>query len=399
VDETTIANAAAVIRVKRESMRQGDEEHSPAHREQGPSSGWPDGRVLDLLRIDVPILQAPMAGAQGSALAIAVCQAGGLGFLPCAMLSPEMVRAEVRTIRGATDRPFGLNFFCHRPPVPKPEREASWRERLAPYYREMGLNSSEAPPAASRNPFDETSCELVEELRPAVVSFHFAFPEEWLLQRVKASGAKVLGSATTVAEAIWLAERGCDAIIAQGYEAGGHRGMFLATNVSSQVGTMALVPQVVDAVEVPVIAAGGIVEARGIVAAFALGASAVQIGTAYLLCPEATVSDVHRQALRTLTDDGTAITNVFSGRPARGVVNRLVKEVGPMSPDAPDFPLAATAVAPLRAASEAEGSSDFAQMWSGQAAPLSREMSAEALTRTLASESLQRLRALARFLH
>jgi nitronate monooxygenase len=220
------------------------------------------------------------------------------------------------------------------------------------------------------------------------VSFHFGLPEEPLLARVKASGAKVLSSATTVDEALWLAQRGCDAIIAQGFEAGGHRGMFLTNDISTQIGTIALVSQIVNAVKLPVIACGGIADARGIVAALALGAAAVQLGTAYLLCPEATLSAVHRQALKKLKDDGTALTNVFSGRPARGIVNRLIREVGPMSPLAPPFPLASSAIAPLRKQSEAAGSEDFAQMWSGQAGRLCRELPAGELTRQLAAETL-----------
>jgi nitronate monooxygenase len=238
-------------------------------------------------------------------------------------------------------------------------------------------------------------CDLVVELKPEVVSFHFGLPEKELLDRVKATGAKILSSATTVAEARWLERQGCDAIIAQGYDAGGHRGMFLTQNISTQVGTMSLVPQVVDAVSVPVIATGGIADARGIAAALALGASAVQLGTAYLFCPEATIGPVHRQALRRATDDQTAVTNVFSGRPARGIVNRIIREVGPISELAPPFPLASGAIAPLRLKSEAAGSEDFAQMWSGQSAPLGRELPAGELTKRLAAETLAKLATLA----
>jgi len=224
-----------------------------------------------------------------------------------------------------------------------------------------------------------------------VVSFHFGLPEETLLGRVKGSGAKILSSATTADEARWLETRGCDAIIAQGYEGGGHRGMFLSPDISTQAGTIALVPQVVDAVKIPVIAAGGIGDARGIAAAFMLGASGVQLGTAYLFCPEALIRPVHLQALKKVKDNGTALTNVFSGRPARGIVNRLIREVGPMSAMAPEFPLAAGAIGPLRSKSEAAGLEDFAQMWSGQAAHLGRELPAGELTRRLAAEARARL--------
>lgn len=359
-------------------------------------SGWPDRRLLDLLGIELPILQAPMAGAQASALTIAIAEAGGLGALPCAMLSPERIREEVAAIRESTSRPFNLNFFCHPPPRVDAERDAAWQTRLASYYAELGLDPSAVPSGASRRPFDAVTCELVEELRPAVVSFHFGLPDEDLRKRVRTTGAKILASATTVAEARWLEANGCDVVVAQGFEAGGHRGTFLGGGVETQVGTLALVPQVVDAVSAPVVAAGGIADGRGIAAAFALGASGVQIGTAYLRCPETTISNVHRRALAQVADDGTALTNVFTGRPARGIVNRLIDEVGPMSGTVPDFPLAAAAVALLRSASEAAASPDFAPMWAGQAASLGRSMAAGELTRTLAAEGLERLKNLAR---
>jgi len=352
---------------------------------------WPDSRLQNLLGIDVPILLAPMAGAASSELAIAVADAGGLGSLPCAMLSADQVRSEVGKIRQRTSRPINLNFFCHEPPEVELKREAAWSERLARYYLELGLDPDLPVPNSTRMPFDGTMCDLVVELKPEVVSFHFGLPDKDLLARVKAMGAKILSSATTVAEARWLEQHGCDAIIAQGYEAGGHRGMFLTQDISTQVGTMSLVPQVVDAVKVPVIAAGGIADARGVVAALALGAAAVQLGTAYLFCPEATIGPVHRRALRSATDDQTALTNVFSGRPARGIVNRIIREIGPISDLAPPFPLASGALAPLRLKSEAAGSEDFAQMWSGQSAHLGRELPAGELTKRLAAETLAKL--------
>ena len=251
---------------------------------------WPDHRIQDLFEIELPIIQAPMAGSVGSEMVIAVSEAGGLGSLPCAMLNPEQMRNELGVIRQRTSRPINLNFFCHQPPQNDPARENAWKQRLESYYIELGLDPQAPVPAAARAPFDSAMCDLVEEFRPEVVSFHFGLPERALLERVRATGAKIISSATTVDEARWLEDQGCDAIIAQGYEAGGHRGVFLTDDISTQAGTMALVPQVVDAVKVPVIAAGGIADARGIVAAFALGASAVQIGTAYLFCPEAKVS-------------------------------------------------------------------------------------------------------------
>ncbi|MDB5986361.1 MAG: 2-nitropropane dioxygenase [Nevskia sp.] len=352
---------------------------------------WPDMRIQDLLGIELPIIQAPMAGANGTAMAIAVAQAGGLGSLPCAMLSVEQLRQQFASIRRATPKPINLNFFCHRAPTVDAAREAQWQQQLAPYYRELGIDADAPIASASRAPFDQRYCELVEELKPEVVSFHFGMPDAVLLDRVRASGAKVLSSATTVAEARWLEARGCDAVIAQGAEAGGHRGMFLSTDVATQIGTFALLPQIVDAVRVPVIASGGIADARGIVAAFALGAAAVQIGTAYLLTPEATISPVHRAALLQAQDDQTALTNLFSGRPARGIVNRLMREQGPISDKVPDFPLAGGALAPLRAKAEPAGSGDFMSLWSGQAARLAVAMPAGELTRKLAAEALAQL--------
>jgi nitronate monooxygenase len=356
---------------------------------------WPDRRLLDLLKIEHPIVLAPMAGFMDGNLAAAVSEAGGLGSLPCAMLTPEKIRDEVSKIRARTRKPINLNFFCHTAPVPNNAREAAWRDRLAPYYQEFGIDPAAPVPMSSRAPFDAALLEAVLETKPEVVSFHFGLPPAPLYDTLKREGFVVLSSATTVAEARWLAERGVDAIIAQGFEAGGHRGMFLTENVSAQPGTLALVPQIVDAVKVPVIAAGGIADARGIAAAFALGAAGVQIGSAYLLCPEAKVSAPHRAALTSARDDNTVLTNVMTGRPARGFITRIVREQGPIS-EVPEFPLSAGALQPLRAKAEAQGSGDFSPLWSGQAVALGREMGAGELTRTLAAEALERMRNLAR---
>ena len=337
----------------------------------------------DLLGIELPIIQAPMAGVQGSQLAIAVCNAGGLGSLPCAMLDGDAIRAEVSAIRARSSRPFNLNFFVHEMPAEDAARDAAWRAALGPYFAEL-----EVPPDASagpqRRPFDDALADIVEELKPPIVSFHFGLPPEPLLARVRGWGCKILSSATTVAEARWLAERGVDAIIAQGIEAGGHRGMFLGGAVHEQLGTFALVPQVIAATRLPVIAAGGIADARGVRAALALGAVAAQIGTSYLLCPETTTAALHRAALMSARTARTAITNVFTGRPARAIVNRLVEELGPIAPAAPPFPLASNAVMPLRAAAERRGSDDFSPLWSGQNATGCKVISAAQLTRELA---------------
>jgi nitronate monooxygenase len=355
---------------------------------------WPDRRILELLGIDLPILQAPMTGVQRSALAIAVSEAGGLGALPCSTLGPADIRADVAAIRAATDRPFNLNFTCHRTPAPDPARDAAWRRRLADYRAEFGLAAPSPRDAAGplRAPFDDPQCALVEELRPPVVSFHFGLPDPALLARVRTTGAVILSSATTVDEARWLAAHGCHAILAQGLEAGGHRGMFRTDDLATQLGTGVLVPQIADAVSVPVIAAGGIADARGIAAAFHLGAAGVQLGTAYLLCPETTLSLAHRAALRA-ADGPTVLTDVFTGRPARGLVNRAVRELGPLAADAPAYPLASAALAPLRAAAEAAGRVDFTPLFAGQAVRLARELPAGELTRRLAADALARLTA------
>jgi nitronate monooxygenase len=355
---------------------------------------WPDRRLIDLFKTEFPILLAPMAGVMDQDLAIAVAQGGGLASLPCAMISADKAREQVGILRQRVSAPVNLNYFCHTPVDADPAREAGWRKRLTPYYQELGLDPAASINAANRAPFDEAMCAVIEELKPEVVSFHFGLPPAAMVKRIKAAGAIVLASATIVKEAIWLEQHGADVIIAQGAEAGGHRGMFLTENIYEQPGTFALVPQVVDAVKVPVIAAGGIADGRGIAAAFALGASAVQIGSAYLRCPESKVSAPARVVLAQALDDSTVITNVMTGRPARGVPNRVMREVGPVSPDAPAFPHAATALGPLKAAAEKLGKVDFTNLWAGQAVRMGREMPAAELTRALAGSALARLSAL-----
>ncbi|MEZ5529877.1 MAG: nitronate monooxygenase [Porticoccaceae bacterium] len=337
-----------------------------------------------LLGTELPIIQAPMAGVQGSALAVAVSNAGGLGSLPCGMLTSDSLRAELSQIRTQTERPFNVNFFCHSQPQPDPEREAGWLRLLAPYYREAGIDPGERPVAPSRTPFGPEAAEVLEQFRPPVVSFHFGLPSPELLVRVKGWGARVLASATTVAEAVWLESHGADGIIAQGLEAGGHRGMFLSDDLTCQMGTFALLPQVVAAVKVPVIAAGGIADAHGVAAAMELGATAVQVGTAYLLCREATTSAIHRQLLQSDAGRHTAITNLFSGRPARGIVNRLMRDMGVLDRRVPEFPLASAGLVPLRAWAESQGKGDFSPLWAGQNVSGCRETGAADLTRDLA---------------
>ena len=342
--------------------------------------------LQQLLGISLPIIQAPMAGVQGSALTVAVSNAGGLGSLPCAMLRLDDMRKELTTIRAHTTKPFNVNFFCHAHPEFSVERESVWRAALSPYFAEFGIDPSAIPVGPERLSFNTEAVKALAEFRPTVVSFHFGLPSADLLARVRAFGARILSSATTVDEARWLEAHGVDAIIAQGLEAGGHRGMFLSGDVSTQVGTLALVPQLVQAVKVPVIAAGGIADAKGVAAAMALGAAGVQVGTAYLLCSEATTTTLHRAALKSDAARVTALTNLFTGRPARGIMNRIMRELGPMSAV---FPLAASAIAPLRAGAESLGSSDFSPLWAGQNTTGCKEVAAGALTRELARDFVE----------
>jgi len=327
-----------------------------------------------------------MAGAQGSALAVAVSNAGGLGSLPCAMLSLDAMRNELAAIKAQTGKPFNVNFFCHASPMLSAEREAVWRATLLPYYKEFGIDVDSIPVGPGRAPFSSEAADVLAEFKPAVVSFHFGLPSVELLVRVRAWGSKIFSSATTIEEACWLEARGVDAIIAQGLEAGGHRGIFFSEDLSTQVGTFALLPQIVQRVKLPVIAAGGIADAKGVAAAMALGAAGVQIGTAYLLCPEATTSAVHRAALKSEAARYTALTNLFTGRPARGIMNRIMKELGPISTVTPAFPLATAAIAPLRAKAEDRGSGDFSPLWCGQNASGCKEVPAVDLTRELAGD-------------
>ncbi len=338
-----------------------------------------------LLGIELPLIQAPMAGAQGSKLAVAVCNAGGLGSLPCAMLTLDAMRTELAAITAQTTKPYNVNFFCHVPPAPSDAREARWRSALAPYYAEFGIDAATIAAGPGRAPFTAETADVLEQFKPAVVSFHFGLPSAELLARVRAWGAKILSSATTVDEALWLEAHGVDAIIAQGLEAGGHRGIFLSDDLSTQMGTFALLPQIMRAVKVPVIAAGGIADAQGVAAAMAMGAAGVQVGTAYLLCPEAATSAVHRAALASAAARHTALTNLFTGRPARGIVNRFMRELGSVNPAAPEFPLATSAMMPLRTKAEAQGSGDFSPLWSGQNASGCRAIPAADLTRALAA--------------
>ena len=346
---------------------------------------WPDSRFTDLVGTEHPIVQAPMAGAGGVELAVAAIEGGALGSLPCGMLSPGQVKEQVAELRSRTDRPFALNFFCHSMPDELDDR--AWRALLQPYYEEF-----EAEPGnggAMRLPFDSDMAGVLEQLRAPIISFHFGLPAEPLLARVKSAGSLVIGNATTLEEALWLQDRGVDAIIAQGIEAGGHTGRFLGSSPAEAFGLFALIPLVADRIAVPVIAAGGIGDGRGIAAALTLGAGAVQLGTAYLHAPEARISDIHRARL---CEGRTLFTNLMTGGLARGLRGRLVDELGPVRSEAPPYPLASAALAPLRKAAEKQGEYGFGPMWAGQAAPLGRSLPAAELTRRLAADALAILR-------
>ena len=350
---------------------------------------WPRTDFLELLGITHPVIQAPMAGFASPALAAAVCNAGALGSIGCAGVPPATVRDQITALRQATNRPYNLNFFVHSHPRLDPDASARMRMRLAPYFDEFGLGVVPEPKEPFP-PFDEERLDLVLELRPPVVSFHFGLPDAAAVQRVREAGCIILSSATTVAEARSLEAYGADVIIAQGYEAGGHRGSFSDSPGAGMVGTMALVPQIVDAVRLPVVAAGGIVDGRGLAAAFALGASGVQLGTAFLGCPEATVSPLHRAQLRSAVDDGTELTRAFTGRPARALRNRFISEMADSEPL--EFPLQGSLVGPLWQLPSEEARAEFMPLWSGQAASLIREMPAAQLVETLVREAQSILR-------
>ena len=339
-----------------------------------------------------PVVQAPMAGSQGSALALAVCEAGGVGSLAAATLSADVLQQELTALAKEAQGPWNVNFFCHTPPPHDPVREQAWLDALRPLADRLGASLPIGQAVTGRAPFSRELLELIRPFKPPVVSFHFGLPASDLVAEIKAWGSQVWSSATTVDEARWLQQRGADAVIAQGLEAGGHRGMFLTTDVTTQTGLMALLPQMVRAVQVPVLAAGGVTNEAGVRAALALGASAVQVGTAYLLCPEALTSPLHRAALVSDRARHTALTNVFTGRPARGIVNRAMRELGDgatcLSARAPDFPLAGWAMAPLRTAAEAAGLDDCSPLWSGQAAPLCEPLPAAELTQRLGRAAL-----------
>lgn len=342
-------------------------------------------RLRQLLGTPLPLIQAPMAGAQGAALAAAVCEAGALGSVPAATHTPESLRSELNTLCATTQQPWNVNFFCHTPPSADAAAEAAWRATLAPFHAEAGIDITRVPPGAGRQPFSAALADVLETFQPRVVSFHFGLPDAALVARIKRWGGAVLSSATTLDEGLWLQRHGADGVIAQGLEAGGHRGHFLSDDLTRQMGLMALLPQLVTALDIPVVAAGGIADAAGVRAALALGAAGVQVGTAFLCCPEATTSAVHRAAVQSPEAGHTALTTAFTGRPARGIVNRAMRELGCMPATAPAFPTATAAMAPLRSHWEAQGRGDFSPLWAGQNTQGCRSVPAAEVVRALAS--------------
>jgi nitronate monooxygenase len=350
---------------------------------------WPQTSLTELLGIAYPIVQAPMAGFSTPALAAAVSNAGGLGSLGSAMLGPEQLRAGLRDLRAATNRPVNANFFVHAPPTEDAPRRARMQARLRPYYDELEIALPDPPPEPPP-PFSEAVLEVVLDERPGVVSFHYGLPEAAHLEALREAGIRVLSSATMVEEARWLEAQGVAAVIAQGYEAGGHRGTFKSPLEAARIGTIALVPQIADAIACPVIAAGGIMDGRGVAAALMLGAAGVQLGTAFLGCPEATVSPLQRAALRA-GERSTRMTKAFTGKPARVLANRYVLEMADAEDDALAFPLQRMLSAPLAQAAAARGSGDFMALYAGQGAPLARELPAAELLETLVAETEQAL--------
>ncbi|KXF81947.1 NAD(P)H-dependent flavin oxidoreductase [Enterovibrio coralii] len=340
-------------------------------------------RITERLGIELPIIQAPMAGVQDADLAIAVSNAGGLGSLPCGMLDVQAMVSQIEKIKAATDKPYNLNFFCHEVVPFDDKKHQKWRERLGGYFDEFGIDEATLGNKASRLPFDENVADAIAPFAPPVVSFHFGLPSEALLTRVKGWGSVVMSSATTLEEGIWLEEQGCDVVIAQGIEAGGHRGMFLSRDLNTQIGVKDLVHALKQHLSIPVVAAGGIANASDISQAFDLGADGVQVGSAFLLCDEAKTSDLHRVALQSSAVESTALTNIFSGRPARGIVNKAMEELGCINDRAPVFPYASIEMTPLRAAAEKQGLDAFTPLWCGANAKNIQKGSAKSIVESL----------------
>lgn len=356
---------------------------------------WPQNKLTERLGIDVAIIQAPMAGAGTPALSAAVSNAGGLGSLGFGTVSPETSAGEISDHMKMSNRPLNANFFCHDEPEDVSTGSAAMRDRMQAWYDTLGLGPV---PAASvpYGTFGAAHVEMIQTLRPSVISFHFGLPEQSLFEAVRDTGATILCSATTVGEARWLEAQGVDAIIAQGTEAGGHRGTFKGADITAQPGLFALLPQITAAVKLPVIAAGGIVDGRTIAAALILGASAVQIGTAFLRCPETKIHPAHRKALAEAHDDGTRLTRLFTGKPARSLVNRYMEAFEDSEDQTAPYPSQISLSAPLKKATPDSEMGDVISLWSGQSAALTRELPASELVDLLVAETDEVLNRLAK---
>ncbi len=356
---------------------------------------WPDRRLLELFDIEHPIVQAPMASATNAELVAAVSEAGGLGSFGAAATPPDRLRTTIQAIRQRTNRTFSINLFSKR--AEQFDRSArpgpKFEQRMKAYHAEFGLGQIPEP-GPMFGPHDEQLEVLIEEQVP-VISFHFGVDEEDVA-RAHEAGAKVICSATTVAEARALEDLGVDAVIAQGAEAGGHRGTFTTDDRRALIGTLALVPQVVDAVTVPVIATGGIMDSRGIVACLALGAAGVQMGTAFLGCPEAPIADAWRRALESAPAEETHLTEAMSGKAARAVRNRYIEEVEALGEPYLPYPAQYSVSKDLRAAATERGDPDFMAMWAGQGVGLIRNRPAAEFVKDLVEETGQLLARLTR---
>lgn len=343
---------------------------------------------LDRLGIDLPIIQAPMAGVATPQLAAAVCNAGGLGSLGIGPSPVDQARQMIEQTRALTDRPLNINLFCHAPAQSDAAREAAWLQHLAPLFAEAGV----PVPASIQAGYpsfveDDQTYEMLLATRPAVISFHFGLPSAERIQALQQAGICLLATATNLAEAQQIEQAGLDGIVAQGFEAGGHRGMFEPSAPDEQLSTAVLVRLLVQQVSLPVIAAGGIMDGQGIRAALDLGAAAVQLGTAFILCPESSANDAYRQALQSERAATTRMTASLSGRPARGMLNRFIAHAdAPGSPAPADYPIAYDAAKQLHAAASQQGNHAFAAQWAGQGAPLARALPAAELVQQLVKE-------------
>jgi nitronate monooxygenase len=351
-------------------------------------------RLCELLGIQYPIVQAPMAGGPTTVdLVVAASDAGALGSFGAAYMSPQQIREACAATRARTDRPFSVNLFA---PVPQPPAYDATRTlaRLRIYHEELGIAAPFAPVPSDQATQFNAQVDAILECRVPIFSFTFAIPPASTLSRFKAIGAIVIGTATTVDEAVALQDSGVDAICAQGSEAGGHRGTFAVPFERAMIGTMALIPQVVDAVKVPVIASGGIMDGRGIAAALALGAEGVQLGTAFLATTQSGAPSAHKDALSAAKEDATSVTRAFSGRHARGIRNRVIDEFESDPESIAPYPLQNALTRAMRNAAAASGRAEYLSLWAGQALRLARRIDAGELVRQLVRETDQCISAL-----